>query len=74
MPLVFNPDSSFGMKCVQCSKQLIAPQSSEYRNERDIRHVWRCPKCDCCFETIGNSKSLKDLALQRLLRWSRFLR
>jgi hypothetical protein len=57
VPLVFNPASSFGMKCAQCGNHLIAPEWSEYRNEWDIRHVWRCPKCDCCFKTIGNSKS-----------------
>ena len=43
--------SSFGMKCVQCSNELIAPEGSEHWNERHVRHLWRCPKCDCCFET-----------------------
>ena len=61
MPLAFNPDSSFGMKCAQCSTQLIAPEWSEYRNESDIRHVWRCPKCDCRFETSGNAKLVRKL-------------
>ena len=43
--------SSFGMKCVQCDNELIAPEGSEHWNERHVRHLWRCPKCDCCFET-----------------------
>jgi hypothetical protein len=36
---------------VQCSNELIAPEKSEHWNERLVRHLWRCPKCDCCFET-----------------------
>ncbi len=40
---------SFGMKCVQCGDQLIAPERSEYREEGDIRHVWHCPNCCACF-------------------------
>ena len=43
--------SSFGTKCVHCSNELIAPEESEYWNEWHVRHLWRCPKCDCCFET-----------------------
>jgi hypothetical protein len=58
MSLVFNPDSSFGIECPQCSNQLIAPESSEYWSESNIHHVWRCPKCDFGFETIGNNKSV----------------
>jgi hypothetical protein len=46
-----HPSSSFGVKCVQCSNELIAPERSEYWNERHVSHLWHCPKCDCCFET-----------------------
>ena len=55
--------SSFGMDCVQCDNELIAPESSEYRDERHILHLWRCPKCDCCFEVISpaDTKSMKDI-------------
>ena len=44
--------SSFGRDCVQCDNELIAPERSEYRDGRHIRHLWRCGKCDCCFEDI----------------------
>jgi uncharacterized protein with PIN domain len=55
--------SSFGIDCVQCDNELIAPERSEYRNERHILHLWRCPKCDCCFEVIwpADTKSIKDI-------------
>jgi hypothetical protein len=43
--------SSFGMKCVQCSNELIAPEGSEHWNDRHVRHLWHCPKCDCSFKT-----------------------
>jgi hypothetical protein len=43
--------SSFGVKCVQCSNGLVAPERSEHWNERHISHLWQCPKCNCCFET-----------------------
>ena len=46
-----NRSSSFGMKCVQCGTELIAPEGSEHWNERHVRHLWRCQKCNCCFET-----------------------
>jgi hypothetical protein len=30
-----------------------APERSEYRQGRHILHLWRCPKCDYCFEGFG---------------------
>ena len=48
--ILSNRRSKFGMTCVQCSNELIAPKWSEYRNERQIRHLWHCWKCDFCFE------------------------
>ena len=48
--ILSNRRSKFGMTCVQCSNELIAPEWSEYRNERQIHHVWRCWKCDYRFE------------------------
>jgi hypothetical protein len=44
--------SSFGIKCVHCGDELIAPVWTEYRNERQIHHVWQCWSCTCCFELI----------------------
>ena len=33
--------SSFGTNCFQCDNELIAPERSEYRDERQIRHLWQ---------------------------------
>ena len=60
--ILSNRRSKFGITCVQCSNELIAPERSEYRNERQVRHLWRCRKCDCCFETIVNTESMEDNA------------
>jgi hypothetical protein len=55
--------SSFGVDCVQCDNDLIAPERSEYQEPRHILHFWRCPKCDCCFEVISpaDTKSIRDI-------------
>jgi hypothetical protein len=53
--MVSNRRSFFGMNCAQYDNELIAPEWSEYRNEWQVHHVWRCWKCDCCFETIVNT-------------------
>ena len=34
--ILSNRRSKFGMTCVQCSNELIAPEWSEYRNERQV--------------------------------------
>ena len=65
MPLESNRRSSFGINCVQCSNELIAPERSEYRNERQVHHVWHCPKCCACFGSLlvfpAGSKSMRDI-------------
>ena len=57
--------SSFGINCVQCDIELIAPERSEYRDKRQIRHLWRCPTCDCSFESFvsfpADHKSMEDI-------------
>ena len=53
--------SRFGMRCVQCGDELLAPEWSECRNERQVHHVWSCWKCDCCFETVANIELLEDI-------------
>jgi hypothetical protein len=40
------------MHCVQCSTELVAPERSEYWNDRHVCHVWLCEKCGFCFETL----------------------
>lgn len=62
--MVPNRRSSFGMNCAQCGNELIAPEWSEYRSKQQHRHLWRCWKCDYCFETIVYSKSMEDNAVR----------
>lgn len=38
-------------KCPQCSAWLLAPDWSEYINERCVRHTWSCEACHYRFET-----------------------
>jgi len=47
----FNRRSMFGLTCVQCHEELIAPDRSEHRDTH-IRHLWHCPKCSTRFESI----------------------
>ena len=56
--------SSFGADCAYCGKELIAPERSEYRDERHVLHIWRCPKCDRSFEVIwsADTKSVTDIS------------
>ena len=45
--------SKFAMTCVKCCNELIAPEWSARRDESQIVHLWRCPKCECRFEVIS---------------------
>jgi predicted RNA-binding Zn-ribbon protein involved in translation (DUF1610 family) len=38
-------------KCPQCGECLLAPEWSEYRSERCVRHTWSCEACGYAFET-----------------------
>ncbi len=38
-------------RCPQCGEGLLAPDWSEYRNERCVRHSWSCEACGYTFET-----------------------
>ncbi len=37
--------------CPQCSGWLLAPDWSEYLNDRCVRHTWSCEACNYQFET-----------------------
>lgn len=37
--------------CPQCNEWLLAPEWSEYLNERCVRHTWLCEACGYEFET-----------------------
>jgi len=36
---------SFGIKCIQCGSEQIAPESAEYWTDWHAFHIWHCPKC-----------------------------
>jgi hypothetical protein len=63
--ILSNRRSKFGITCIQCSNTLIAPERSEYRNERQVRHLWYCWECDFCFESVvsfpAETNSMKDI-------------
>jgi len=63
MRLVSDRRSGFGMTCVECNNDLIAPERSEHRDGRQIIHVWHCPQCDCRFEVISptDTRSIEDI-------------
>lgn len=43
--------SDYGMPCAQCGDLLIAPECSEYEDERHVLNLWSCTECGCRFET-----------------------
>ena len=53
------------MRCVRCSKELIAPERSEYWSDGHACHVWHCPKCSACFGSLvlfpTETESMKDI-------------
>jgi hypothetical protein len=63
--MAFDPCSLFGLRCVQCENELIAPERSEHVDRQIIRHFWRCPKCQARFESFPRfppeARRVKDL-------------
>ena len=47
--MVSNRLSTFGINCVRCNDELIAPEKSEYRAGTHIRHLWHCSNCSARF-------------------------
>jgi hypothetical protein len=47
-----NRRSTFGISCVRCNEELIAPDKSEYCAGRHIRHLWHCPNYSTPFASI----------------------
>jgi len=46
-----NSYSPYGIACVQCNENLIAPNWSTYVSERHVSHAWSCDLCGHQFET-----------------------
>ena len=55
----------FGMRCVRWDHEIIAPHTTELLDNKDIRHLWHCPRCKARFESFprfpANAKSVKDV-------------
>jgi uncharacterized protein with PIN domain len=53
------------MRCVQCNTELVAPERSEYWSNRNACHIWLCPTCSACFESLvsfpTDSESMRDI-------------
>jgi hypothetical protein len=58
--MMSNRFSRFGTICAHCNNELIIPEWTEHRNERKIHHLWRCWRCDFCFETIVSTKATHE--------------
>ena len=43
--------SVFGMNCPECGDLPIAPEWSEYEDERHILNLWTCTSCGYQFES-----------------------
>ena len=54
-----------GMACSKCNDLLVAPKSSAYVSNHEVRHVWSCENCgheiemavNVCFDTTSAQKS-----------------
>ena len=61
-----NRRSIYGISCVKCSNKLIAPVKSEYRDGGHIRHMWLCPKCTTCFESV-EQRPVEDMTADDII-------
>ena len=42
----------FGIQCVRCNHEIIAPHKTEFLDDEVIRHLWHCPCCKAMFESF----------------------
>ena len=49
------------MRCVQCDIELVAPERSEYWSDRHACHIWLCPTCSACFESLVSFPMMGDI-------------
>ncbi len=57
----------FGIQCVRCNHEIIAPHRTEFVDDKIIRHLWHCPCCKSLFESFPrfpvNARSVKDVMM-----------
>jgi hypothetical protein len=44
--------SDSGKICTKCGDALIAPEWSQYMDERRVFNLWSCTKCGSCFAEV----------------------
>jgi transcription elongation factor Elf1 len=58
----------FGIQCVRCNHEIIAPHKSELLDDEVIRHLWHCPCCKAMFESFPrfpkNAKSVREVMMR----------
>ena len=57
--------SSYGIACVRCDDQLIAPNWSEFVSEFHVRHFWSCESCGRQFETLDDVRGSASTKARR---------
>ena len=54
----------FGIQCVRCNHEIIAPHKSEFLDDKVTRHLWHCPRCEAWFESFPrfpkNARPVKE--------------
>jgi transcription elongation factor Elf1 len=54
----------FGIQCVRCNHEIIAPHETELLDDKVIRHLWHCPSCEARFESFPrfpkDAKSVRE--------------
>jgi transcription elongation factor Elf1 len=58
----------FGIQCVRCNHEIIAPHETELLDDKVIRHLWYCPSCEARFESFPrfpkDAKSVREVMLR----------
>lgn len=61
VPMSYVHERCFGRpSCPQCGELMMAPESSEYLSDYNIRHVWACDGCEYGFETLIRFKGKRQ--------------
>jgi hypothetical protein len=57
----------FGMRCVRCNHEIIAPHKTELLDDEVIRHLWHCACCKAMLESFprfpANAKLVRDVMM-----------
>jgi transcription elongation factor Elf1 len=61
--------SPYGLACTECNELVIAPERSQYVDNREVHHFWACENCGHEIEitvnlrTIAISKPINSVSL-----------